>query len=1022
MQSKYKWIFTLLLALSMQFSFAQEKTVTGVVSDGNGPLPGANVVVKGTTRGTQTDVDGKYSITAKTGETLVFTFVGMTEVSAKVSYSNSLNMKLQLGGGALEEVLVLGYVSRGKNEVTGSVKQLSGKQLSGIPVVSVDQALQGKVAGLIISQGSGTPGSVQDIRIRGVGSLGASNQPLFVIDGVPVSNSDYSGSTNISSLSALASINSQDIESMTVLKDASATSAYGARGSNGVIIITTKKGKSGKTAFDFNSSVGFTNNAVKGRNPLTGAQRKELYLDGVFNTYGVSKGFNRQGAEQWLLGTPEGLAVDNNFAGLQNWDGKEGNWAELMKNKDALLKTFDFSASGGDDKSTFNASFGYNKTEATVIGANFTRLTGKLGMTRKLTDKVKFSTNNSFANSKQLGSLEGGAFFSNPRLSRYFMSPWANPYNADGTLNIVDIQNVTNLPNTLYTVQNNIYKNDLTRIISNNNLDWKFSDRFKYKSVLGIDYNLATYQQYNNRTVGDGASVKGSSQQSVARDLTLVDQNSLNYNYSYKGHNIDATALFEYQKNGYNFLQAYGENIAADGLTYVQNVSSNKSIAGSFTDWYNVSYLGLLNYNYKGKYVADFTFRKEGSSRFAPGNRFGNFYSAGAAWNIHKEDFLENTIFNDLKLRASAGTSGNNAIGLNLYQTLAGYDANYAGGPAIYPATYGNSLLQWEKNRTIDIGLDFGIFNNRISGTAGVYSKTTFDLLQDVPLSRTSGFLTRTANIGEIKNKGIELELNFDIVRSRDFNWSVSSNYALNKNEVTKLAKDELGNDINISTGTKITKVGEAVGTWNMKKWAGVDPATGKPQWFVNGVDGALTTNYSLAQVALQGKSLPTYSGGVSTHLNYKGLFLDVAVYFSGGNKIFEDWAQYTQQSGLRTIAYYNGVDALMDRWQNPGDITNIPKIELSGTASNGAATSTRFLYDGDYMRIKDIVLGYEFKKELISKLLLDGLSISVRGSNLFTFVKDSGLKYDPEVRADGFTRLTTPPVKAISFAVNLKF
>ena len=303
-----------------------------------------------------------------------------------------------------------------------------------------------------------------------------------------------------------------------------------------------------------------------------------------------------------------------------------------------------------------------------------------------------------------------------------------------------------------------------------------------------------------------------------------------------------------------------------------------------------------------------------------------------------------------------------------------------------------------------------------------MYNKKTSDLLQDVPLSRTSGFTTVSSNVGEIVNKGIEADLTFNVIQSNNFNWNVSTNYAFNDNEVTKLAKDPAGNDINIATGTKITKVGEAVGTWNMRKWAGVDSANGNPLWYVNGKDGATTSNYNEAQIAIQGKSLPTYTGGVSTHLDFKGVFFDASVYFAGGNKVFEDWASYTQSSGTRTTVNYNGVEALLDRWQNPGDITDVPKMDLTSTGNNSAATSTRFLYDGDYIRIKDLTLGYSLNKEVLERISLDGLTLSVRGTNLFTFVKDSRLKYDPEVRADGFTRLSTPPVKSVTFAMNFKF
>ncbi|NRT15213.1 TonB-linked SusC/RagA family outer membrane protein [Flavobacterium sp. 28A] len=1022
MRLKFKWIYALLMALSIQFAFAQEQTIKGVVSDAIGSIPGVNVLVKGTKKSAQTDFDGGYVIKAKPGDVIVFSFVGMQDFTATVGTSSTINVKMKEEGKVLEEVVILGYVSRGKNEVTGSVKQISGDILKGVPVVSVDQALQGKVAGLQISQSSGTPGSVQDIRIRGVGSVSASNQPLYVIDGVPVINDAFAASDNVSTLSPLASIASSDIESMTVLKDASATSAYGARGSNGVIIITTKKGKSGKTVFNLNTSIGFQNNAVKGQTPLTGEQRKELYLDAVYNTYGADNGFTRANAETFLLGTAQGLNIDNNFAGLQYWDGKEGNWPELLQNKDAILRSYDISASGGDEKSTFNVSLGYNKTEGTVIGSEFRRLTAKIGMSRKLTENVKFSTNNSFADSKQNGVLEGGGFFSNPHLARYFMTPWANPYNADGSLNITDIQDYTGVPNTLYVVKNNLIENDLARIISNNTLEWRISDRFKYKSVFGIDYNLATFHQYDNPIHGDGANVNGDAQQTVSRNLNLVAQNSLNYNYRYKLHSFDATALFEYQKNTFSQLGAYGENFASEGLQYVDNVVRNISVNGSYDDWLNVSYLALLNYNYNGKYVLDFTYRKEGSSRFAPGKRFGDFWSVGTAWNINKEEFMNDGIFSELKLRGSVGSSGNNAIDLNQYQTLLAYNTNYAGDPTIYPSTYGNLDLQWEKNRTIDLGVDFAILNNRISGSLGVYNKKTSDLLQDVPLSRTSGFTTVSSNVGEIVNKGVEADLTFNVIQSKDFNWNVSTNYAFNDNEVTKLAKDPAGNDINIATGTKITKVGEAVGTWNMRKWAGVDSANGNPLWFVNGKDGATTSNYNEAQIAIQGKSLPTYTGGVSTHLDFKGVFFDASVYFAGGNKVFEDWASYTQSSGTRTTVNYNGVEALLNRWQNPGDITDVPKMDLTSTGNNSAATSTRFLYDGDYIRIKDLTLGYSFNKEVLEKISLDGLTLSVRGTNLFTFVKDGRLKYDPEVRADGFTRLSTPPVKSVTFAMNFKF
>ena len=987
----------------------------------------------------QTNFDGGYSIKAKTGDVLIFSFIGMNDALVTVGSSNSLNVKMTTDAQQMEEVVVMGYVTKSKNSMTGSSKQLSGAVLSGVPTVSVDQALQGKVAGLQVSSSSGTPGSVQDIRIRGVGSISANNQPLYVIDGVPVVSGDFSGANDnrtngnaatSSSISSLAALNSNDIESITVLKDASATAAYGARGSNGVIVITTKKGKAGKAVYNFSNSIGFQNNAVEGRNPLTGDQRKELYLDAIFNTYGAANSFDRAGAQSWLFNTPLGQSTDDRNGSLGDWDGVSHNWGAMLKNNDALVQNTNFSVSSGDEKGTFNASLGYNKTEATVIGGEFNRLTANLGMTRKLTETLKFSTSNSFSEAKQNGILEGSGTFSNPNLTKYFMNPWVNPYNADGSYNIgsavgvapksTDINYWTSLHNTFYTLENNIKKNDLVRIMSNNTIDWKISDRFKYKSVFAVDYIMNTYLNYNNRIHGDGKANNGTVYQNIRKNTNLVSQNSINYNVKLDKHSFDATALFEHQKNKNDYLGGYGEGIAADGLYYLDVVSKNKSVEGNYVDWINVSYLGLFNYGYDDRYIVDATYRREGSSKFAENFRFGDFWSVGAAWNIYKEAFMEGSVFNNLKLRGSYGTSGNSGINENQYQRLLGFSASYDSQPVLYPSGVGNGALTWEKNKTADVGFEFGVLNNRFSGSVSYYNRSTYDLLQSVPVSLTQGVTSQLMNVGSVRNTGIEADVNFEIIRSNDFHWSISANYATNDNEVEKLAKDLQGKDIEIVSGTRITKVGESINTWNMRKWAGVDPANGLPLWFVNGVDGATTSLYNDAKVAIQGKSAPVFSGGFGTHLDYKGVYFDVSFYFAGGHKVFEDWASYTQNSGNNTFVSFNGTEALLDRWQKPGDIVSVPKMEI-GAGRSAASTSTRFLYEGDYLRMKDIVLGYQFNQDILKSIGLAGLDLSVRGTNLLTFVKDSNLKYDPEVRADGLTRLVSPPVKSVVFAVNLK-
>jgi TonB-linked SusC/RagA family outer membrane protein len=1013
---KFGLILSLLLCLGFEAVFAQTKTITGVVtsSEDGEPIPGVSVVVKGATLGTLTSTEGTYSLSIPAdASAIVFSFVGLKSQEITYSGQSKINVTLEPESFGVEEVVVLGYVTRGKNEITGSTVQVKGEKVAGVPVTSVDQALQGKVAGLVISTSSGTPGSISDIRIRGVGSITASNEPLYVIDGVPVINNDFSADQDTySSLSALSSLNSSDIESVTVLKDASATSAYGARGSNGVIVITTKKGKGGKTKFSINSIYGFQNDASDGLKPLTGDQKKELLLEGIYNTYGSKYGFSEEGAYDFM--------VEKNLdkGKLQNWNGVDGNWANEIKNKNAVVQNYDISAQGSDDVSTFYASIGYNKTEATVKETDFTRYSGKLNYNRNLSSKVKFATSASFANTVQNGILEQAAYFSNPYLTKYFMSPWEHPYTEDGTLN-TDLN--TSVFNTLYTLKNDINKSDLTRIISNTSLDWDIVKNLKFKTLIGLDYNVYNFLSYQNRVHGDGADLGGTSSEYTNRNFNLVAQNSLDYNYSINKHNFSAKVLLEYQKNKFNKLYGYGEKFPANGLYYISSAGANYKASSSFEDWINLSYLGMLNYNYAGKYIVDFTYRREGSSKFAQDHRFGNFYAVGAAWNL-KDDLLSSVDFVDnIKLRGSVGLSGNSDIDVNQYQALLSYDENYNDEGAVYPSQYGNSDLTWEKNLNTDFGFDFAILKNRISGTFSYFNKNTYDLLQDVPITYTSGHSSITQNIGEINNHGLELAVNFDIIRKKDLNFSLGANIATVKNEVTKLAQSTSGDDITITNSTRKVEVGHPVYSWFMREWAGVNPENGNAQWYVDGKGSAVTEDYSAAnQVYVGGSALPTLTGGLNAHVDYKGVFLDLNFYYSSGNKVYEQWANYTRNSGTSALLNYNGVQPTMDRWQKPGDITDVPKVIYG--SNNDAKTSSRFLYDGDYLRLKDLVLGYNLPSSLIKPIGFDDITLSVRGTNVWTWVKDDRLKYDPEVRADGFTNLTTPPVKSVVFGINLKF
>lgn len=910
----------------------------------------------------------------------------------------------------IEEVVMVGYVKKTVSSITGSLTSLKSGDIDTPAAISVDQALQGKVPGLVVNTTSGSPGAFQDIRIRGVGSFTASNSPLFVLDGVPIVNGDNTANTSITSLSALASLNNDDIESITVLKDAASTAIYGARGSNGVIVITTKRGAKGKSRFSLDTSVGFQNEAYNKLRMLSGAQRLELLKNGISNQF-------NQSSDQALQ-----TIINNNLGGYNLWSGQEYDWRNLLTNKDAALYSLNFNASGGDAKSNYYASIGYNKTETISIGDPFERVSAMFSYKRELTDKVDFETSINGSWLKQNPILEGGSFFGNPFLTRVLLSPWIKPYNSNGSYNIDEFSQMTSVANTLYTQANNVVWQKQMRGTVNSKVDYKIVKNLTFTSRFNVDYLFSDYKAFYNRYHGDAKGTNGSSERRNSQNYNWVSINQLNYVLKLDKHRVDASAFFEYQKNQEDVLSGYGENFPADGLTNLNNASANYAVGSSYTDWKNVSYFGVLNYSYDNRYILDATIRREGSSRFAAENRFGNFWSVGGAWNLHNESFTPDSI-NELRLRASYGVTGNNGVGLNAYQATLAYDATYDQNGAAYPNNFGNENLTWEKNKSYDLGLDFAFFNKRVTGSFEYYNKYTYDLLQNVPLSRTTGFTSQAQNVGAMRNQGFEASLNVDVLKSDDFKWNLFASIGTVKNRIEELAIGGDGLPIDVYAGSVYRKaeVGQPFLSWYMPTWAGVNVDTGAPEWYVNGVDGEKTSNYNTAQRVYQGTAIPKFSGGFGTGITYKNLFLNGNFYYAGGHKIYEQYAQFYMRTNNFTLATYNGSEELIDRWQKPGDVTNVPKLSFSQN-NNFHATSSRHLYDGDFIRLKDVTLGYRLPKEFIKDIGIDGLTFTVRGTNLYTYVFDKNLKLDPEVSANGYTTLTTPPVKSIIFGVNVQF
>ncbi len=1014
MKQKLSGILTLLLVLVVQITFAQEaQNITGTVVDDSGmPLPGVNVLVKGTNTGTQTDFDGNYSILARQQDFLVFSYVGFQTAEERVGNRPRIDVTLSTDAAELQEVVVMGYVQKRKDEMTGSAVQLGAEKLEEVQVASVDQALQGKVAGLSITSASGTPGSATDIRIRGRSSITAGNEPLYVIDGVPVVSGNVSGSTGTSSLNALASLNTQDIQSITVLKDASSTSAYGARGANGVIVITTKGGGEGKTVVSLSSTYGFSNPAIDGPQVLTAEERYMLFNEGLINTFGADNGFDTQ----------EGAMEFYTPASYQAWidaGRPEANWGDRVRNYDAPVQEHTISASGGGEKYNFYTSLGYYNQEAVTIGSEFERISGSLNFSHDIGENFKFSSSNTASYTYQDGILEGSAYFSSPQAAKFFLPPTDQPYNEDGSLNLD-----TSLPNPLFIMDADIDDNKFTRIISNNSLVWNTPiEGLDFTTRAGIDYRITNYITYNNRISGDGDDTGGYGYQSYDTGVTYVFQNSLDYYFNLNDqHNFTFKLLQEYQENRSYLLWAEGNTYPTDGLINLDNAGMPTGVGSNFYDWKIASYLGTVSYDFDERYVLNGTYRREGSSRFSPDNRWGDFYSVGAAWNLHREDFLGgNQNINMLKLRGSYGITGNASISLNSYQQLVGFSSSYGGVGAGFPASVGNRALTWETSRSFDFGIDFAFFQNRLTGALGYYNRLSTDLLLNVPLSLTTGFASQTRNVGELENTGYEAELEWNVIRSDDFNFTIGGNISTNENEVLDMPENAAGTTITITDFNSRTEEGYPVEAWYLPTWAGVDPETGVDTWWTEGVGSEITTNFNEATRQFQDNSsaLPKVNAGLNIHLDFKGFYLDASAFYQGGHKVYESWHRYTQGADRYSLEVYQGINTLLDRWQQPGDITRIPKVEYTVYPW---MYSSKFLFDGDFARLRNVTFGYNLPSAITDVTGLASGRIFVRGTNLATWVKDDNLIYDPEVDATGYTDMFTPATKSIIFGVNFKF
>ncbi len=1056
MKQKLKGFMMLFFVLVLQSSIAQEKKISGVVSDANGPIPGVNVLVKGTKNGVQSDFDGKYTIKAKTGDILTFSYMGFKDVNLTVGSGSVLNAKMQEDGKELDEVVVVAYGTAKKTSYTGSATQIKSDQLEERPLTNALSVLEGATSGVQIQSSSGQPGAAPEVRIRGFSSVNGSNTPLYIVDGVP-----YAGD--------ISNLNSNDIESLSVLKDASSTSLYGSKAANGVVIITTKSGKSQKDKFTLNLSTGMTSRSIKEYKRVDAFEYYPLEWEAIRNSRPMGNQAQIDAANAYASTRVPVVLVTNPFnvpnAKIVGTDGKlnpdaqllypqDLNWAKQLE-RAGVRKNVDFSYQGKSEKSNYFASLGYLNEEGYLRNSGFERTTGRLNLNTGLKNWFKTGVNMSgtITNSKlsTTDPLENTNSFANPFMTIRTMGPiypvfdhtangdYVLDSNGDRVYSTTRGSGAANGRNVVYETLNNTDVGKGLALSARAFFDINFTKDLKFTTNASIDKTHFDRTYSYNTEIGDGAPTGLMAKDS--KILTGITYNQLlNYSKKIGEHSFNALLgheSFDYETNwtsGSKTGQVVPDIIEFVNYTTVTNLTS-------FTRNYATeSYFSRVGYDYMSKYIFSGSLRRDGSSKFAKDNRWGNFWSLGGAWVISKENFLKNASWiDDLKLRASIGQVGNDSHiigdtndagikigGLNYYVSQNTYSLGNDNGTEGGVITYaqGATDLKWEVNTQKDIAIEFGLFKNRLKGSLEYYNRNTDGLIFAVPNPLSSGLDTRIENIGSMVNKGFELSLDGVILKSNDFAWSLNVNASTINNKITSLPQGEIIN------GTKKLSVGHSIYDYWLRDWYGVDPNDGYALYvvdpkFSNATDGTVrivdgvnvTTDQNKALYHYAGSAIPDLLGTFGNTFTYKGLKLDVLCSYQIGGKMYDTNYATLMHSG----SSYGGALStdILRRWQKPGDVTDVPRLDVSRNTQSSSA-SDRWLIGSDYLALRQINLSYKVPAEFISRLEMDNASVYINGENLLLFTKRQGM--DPTQTFNGTAQNRYIPSRIITLGLNLNF
>ena len=971
-----------LCMLAILPAFAQNNfRVSGTVTNNKGePVAGATVSVAGTNVGTSTNETGRFEVEAAKGGRLEISSVGYQALVVTVQDGRTLSIVLETTNANLDEVVVMGYTTRRAKSVTGVAATVNEKKLKDVPASSVDRMLQGKVAGVFVGNSSGDPNSDPEIRIRGIGSLTAGNQPLYVVDGV------IGGLPNPS-----------DVETVTVLKDAAATTLYGARAANGVIVITTKRGRSGPARFSVRSTVGSGRLNLGNFELMQSAEYYELQRNYYRDTY---TGNEFDAYLETVL--PKGM-LDSNTDWIRQSFGT------------ASTRDIDLSVSGGSDKSRYYLGGNYYQEDGILKGTGLKRGSFRLNTENKLTQKLTLNFNTSARYRKSYDHSSGSNY------QAYVNVPWDHPYNGAGTPRDprLDTWYGRDASNFVFNQQYNRYFNNVLNGEGLIKGEYVFNNNWSFASTNRITGNFARSETITDKRTAAGADFNGQLNNFSDFSYSYITSNLLKYKQEIAtDHEVDGLLGYEYQDNYYESSSATGRGIASD-ITILNATSTAAAVGGFKTGSSFASVLFQGNYNFKRKYYLTTSFRRDGSSRFGANKKYGNFFSIGGSWIISDEAFFTPDYISNLKLRASFGTTGNANIGD--YPAYGRYNVtgSYNGIPAAFPSVVDNPDLSWEKAYTTNVGVDLSLFKNRVELTIDVYNRDNKDLLFSVPLPGTTGYGSITRNIGTVNNKGLEVALSAVNVKSKVFEWSTDFNISLNKNKITSL----YGNvkEINDPAGRFRFVVGEDMRTFYLRRWAGVDPQSGDPLWEVAKAEGGYgTTNvYNNATLQMVGSATPGFIGSFRNYIAYKGLDLTAFFTFVQGNLVYNTNRELFDNDGAYNRYNMMRLQDSWYRWEKAGDAATHPRYVVGGN-KNAHRPSSRFLEDGSYIRLRSLTLGYNLPKAWLNKVKINDLRFSISGENLFTLTDFSGI--DPEAGDRGEIGTKYPYASKVLFGLQLNF